>query len=145
MVVIVPAGSAWPLYQTCDAYVCPVKSTFRDAGRLAFYSARTIHGVAAVIEHVEPKVEMSQAAAARLCLSLDPCERRIGEAVQAAVANGYDDVPYNQVLLLSAAKSPETETFAPIRHEGPHAWAMGKRYRPLRDLLNAETTADFRD
>ncbi len=112
---------------------------------MGFYSARTIHGLAARILHVEKKVEMSSAEAARLCLGLNPVQRHIGEAVQAAIANGYDDVPHNQVLLLSAAKSPETVTFAPIRHEGPHAWAMGKRYRALGDLLSAETTADFRD
>ncbi len=143
MVVIVAAGSAWPLYQTCDAYVCPVGRTFRDAGRLGFYSGRTIHGIAARIEHVEPSVEMSEATAAQLCLSLDPRERRVGEAVQAAVANGYNDVPHNQVLLLSGPKSRATVTFTPIRHEGPHAFVMSKTYRPLADLLTATTTADI--
>lgn len=53
-VVIVAAGSAWPLYLACSAYVCPVGRTFQDVGRLGFYSGRTIHGVAASIEHVEP-------------------------------------------------------------------------------------------
>ncbi len=142
-VVIVAAGSAWPLYQTCDAYVCPVGRTFRDAGRLGFYSGRTIHGVAARIEHVEPSVEMSEAEAARLCLSLDPREQRVGQAVQAAVASGYADVTHNQVFLLSSPKSLATVTFPGIRHEGPSAWTLKWRYRPLADLLTATTTADI--
>ncbi|MDQ3481579.1 MAG: hypothetical protein M3423_09700, partial [Actinomycetota bacterium] len=74
---------------------------------------------------------------------LDPRERRLGEAVQAAVANGYDDVSHNQILLLSAPKSPDTAQFPSIKHEGPQAWTMKWRYRPLVDLLSATTTADI--
>lgn len=142
-VVIVAAGSAWPLYQACSAYVCPVGRTFQDAGRLGFYSGRTIHGVAATIEHVEPSVLMSQAEAARRALSLDPTERRIGDAVVAALASGYGDVPSNQVILLSGPDDDATVTFTPIRHEGRNAWTMNRRYQSIVALASSTTTTDL--
>ena len=142
-VVIVAAGSAWPLYLACSAYVCPVGRTFKDVGRLGFYSGRTIHGVAASIEHVEPSVLMSQAEAAKRALSLDPTQRRIGDAIVAALAKGYDDVPSNQVLLLSGPDDDATITFVPIRHEGRNAWTMNRRYQSVASLTSATTTADL--
>lgn len=64
-VVIVAAGTAWLFYRMAAGYVCQPGRTFRNAGRMGFYSRRQVHGVAARIERILPSVELSSAEAAR--------------------------------------------------------------------------------
>jgi hypothetical protein len=141
-VVVVAAGSAWPFYRSVGGYVCQPERTFRRAGRMAFYSRRLVHGAAARIERVVPRVALTEAETARRALSLDPVERRIGEIMMAAMAEPGDlrDV---EVVVLSPLHHPDTIEFEPLPHHGEHAWTMNQRYVRLSDLLAASTTVDL--
>lgn len=141
-VVVVAAGSAWPFYRLCGAYVCQPGRTFQDAGRMAFYSNRQIFGVAARIERIVPSIELSQAEAARRSLSLDPAERRLGEIVAAALDDAWAERDA-QVVVLSTYRSPDTVRFEPVVHRGPHAWTQNQRYARLGKLMSARSTDDL--
>lgn len=141
LVCVVAATSAWPFYQASGAYVCQPHRRFRDATRLGFYSARTIHGLAPRIEHVFLDVAVSAAEAARRALSTSPLERRLGRALAAAVEVGAD--PESQVVLLSAPGDPATARIGDITHRGASAWTMFQRYETLGRLTAASDTADL--
>lgn len=141
-VVIVAAGTAWPFYRLCGGYVCQPGRSFQQAGRMGFYSRRQIHGAAARIERILPSVELSQAEAARLSLSLDPADRRVGDIMSAALSEARDDETV-EIVVLSDIRDQETLKFEPIMHEGTHAWTQNQRYVRVGSLLAARTTDDL--
>lgn len=141
-VVVVAASSAWPFYRSVGGYVCQPERTFRDAGRMAFYSRRLVHGVAARIDRVVPRVALTDVETARRALSLDPLERRVGEIMMAAMSEG-DEVRDVEVVVLSPLHHPDTVEFDPLPHHGDHAWTMNQRYVRLSQLLAARTTLDL--
>lgn len=142
-VCVVAASSAWPFYLAHGAYVCQANRPFRDAARLGFYSARTVHGLVPRIEHVVPNVEASAAVAARMTFSLDPVERRVGETLAAGVHDGMSGQV--QVVLLSRADDPATVTIEALPHTGRTAWTMFQRYVDLDRLTSARSTDDLLD
>jgi hypothetical protein len=141
-VVIVAAGSAWPLYRLCGGYVCQPNRTFQDAGRMGFYSTRLIHGVAAKILEILPSVRLTYEEAARRTFSLNPAERRIGDIMSAALDDVWEE-SVQQVVVLSTAHEQATETFEAVVHNGANAWTMRQRYQSLDVLVSAKTTDDF--
>lgn len=142
-VVVVAAGSAWPFYELTGGYVCQTGRTFGDAGRMAFYSKRQIHGAVPRILRVLPAVEMTPSSAARLSLSVDPTERRIGDVVAAAIGDeSWSDV-VAEVVLLTTARSPDTLNIPPVRHHGDRAWTERQRYVRLGLLVASTSTADL--
>ena len=142
-VAIVAAGNAWPFYRLTGAYVCQARRTFRNVRHLGFYSQRTIHGAIAAIEHIQDGVLLSQAEAARLALSLDPLEQRLGNVIAAALAAAWHEGERSKVMLLTTLDDPRTTTFPPIRHLGRAAWVMSQRYTSLDALQTAITTDDL--
>ncbi|WP_157544545.1 hypothetical protein [Nocardioides halotolerans] len=142
-VCVVAASSAWPFYQATGSYICQANRRFRDATRLGFYSARTIHPLVARIEHTVPQIDLDDEHAAALALSADPVERRVGKAMAAGLHEGMSGTV--QVVVLSAPRDPATETIGAIRHEGRSAWTVFQRYVPLGRLRAAELTSDLAD
>jgi len=140
-VLVVAAGNAWPFYRLTNAYVCQAGRFFRPVRRIAFYSNKTIHGVAATIERELDDQMLSDAAAARLSNSLVPAERRLGNTIAAALAGAWKEGERAKVLFLTGVGDPATATFPAIPHRGKSAWTMGQRYAPL-DLLAAATTTE---
>lgn len=141
-VVVVAAGTAWGFYRLSGGYVCQPGRTFQNAGRMAFYSNRQVHGAAARIERVIPSVELSQAQAARRTLSLDPTERRVGDIMTAALSDLWSEREV-QIVLLSPFHSEETVRFEPVVHRGAHAWTQNQRYARLDALMSARSTQDL--
>ena len=142
--VIVAAGTAWPFYRLAGGYVCQPGRTFRNAGRLGFYSRRQVHGVAARIERILPSVELSPAEAARRSLSIDPLDRRIGDIITAALSEDRESEVV-QVVVLSSFRDEDTLKFEPVLHEGTHAWTQNQRYVRVGALMRAKTTEDLVD
>lgn len=142
-VCVVAASSAWPFYRATGAYVCQPQRRFRDSRWLGFYSARTIHGLVARIEHVVPVVRVDHEEAARRCFSLDPVERRVGEALAAHVHEGGSGDA--EVVLLSLPDSPMTQRIGDLTHRGRSAWTMFQRYETLGRLRAASDTAELGD
>lgn len=142
-VLVVAAGNAWPFYRLTSAYICQEGRSFRPVGRIAFYSSRTIHGLAAGIKSRSDHQLLTDGSAARLSLSLDPHERRLGNVITAALAGPWKQGERAQIFLLTVPTDPETMTFAAIPHNGKSAWTMGQRYAFSERLLSAKTTDDL--
>ena len=143
--LVVAAGTAWPFYRLTSAYVCQAGRSFRPTERIAFYSNKTIHGVAAVIQSVFDHETLSEASAARLSMSVAPHERRMGNVMAAALAGPWKEGGASKVLLLSGPGDPDTLTFRPVTHRGAAAWTMGHRYTDLASLMSATSTDDLSD
>jgi hypothetical protein len=142
--VIVAAGTAWPFYRLVGGYVCQPGRTFRNAGRMGFYSRRQVHGLAARIESILPSVQLSASEAARRSLSVDPVERRVGDIMSAALAEDRGNEVV-QIVILSTLRDEDTLKFDPVLHEGPHAWTQNQRYVRVSALMRARTTDDLVD
>jgi len=141
-VCVVAASGAWPFYRLTGAYVSQAHRGFQGAVRLGFYSGRQIHGLVPRIEHVVSSVPADAAHAARLALSADPVERRVGETLAAALHQGPVPDPA-QVVLLSRPGDPSTLTITPVTHPGATAWTLFQRYVDLPRLQAATTTGDL--
>ena len=142
-VVIVAAGNAWPFYRQAAAYVCRSGRSFRPVSYLGFYSQRTIHGAVAAIESVYDNVVLNQTEAARLALSLDGAEQRLGNVIAAALSSAWKEGESCKIILLSPLGGPQTQKFTPIPHHGRSAWTMSQRYANLSALTDAKTTDDL--
>ncbi len=141
--LVVAAGNAWPFYRLTHAYVCQAGRFFRPVRRMAFYSNKTIHGVAATIERELDDQILSDASAAHLSNSLDPVERRLGNTIAAALAGAWKEGERAKVLFLTGPEDLGTKTFPAIPHRGKTAWTMGQRYASLELLVAATTTDDL--
>jgi hypothetical protein len=139
-VCVVAGASAWPFYLATGAWVGQENRRFGDATRLGFYSGRQVQGMAPRIRHVVPSVPLTQEDAAGRALSGDPLERRVGEALAAALHDGNVAVRVC-VVLLSTPDEPDTASFDPVPHEGDAAWTMFQRFADL-DRLSAATSTD---
>jgi len=142
-VVVVAAGSAWPLYSTvASAYICQNGRQFRPVGRLGFYSLRTIYGLVPKILKRYDGVVYDLRETTELLLSTNPWEQQLGRTLQATRSERVLGVEYT-VLLLSDPESLDTARFDQIHHDGPAAWTMNQRYQKLPSLVAACTTADL--
>ncbi len=141
-VCVVAASGAWPFYRLTGAYVSQAQRGFQGASRLGFYSGGQIHGLVPRIEHVVASMPADAAHAARTALSADPVERRVGEALAAALHQGPVPHPV-QVVLLSRPGDPATLTITPVAHPGGTAWTLFQRYVDLTRLQAAATTDDL--
>lgn len=142
-VVVVAARTAWPLYMTMTpAYICQNQRYFRDVPYLGFYSDRTIHELAPQILRRYDDVWFTDAEAARLLLSVDPWEQRLGRTVQATRSVRSPEKPYT-VVLLTAPDDPRTQRIGAVHHAGSSAWTMGQRYQRIGALHAARTTEDL--
>ena len=89
-----------------------------------------------------PRVALTEVETARRALSLDPLDRRVGEIMMAAMAEGRDTSDV-EVVVLSSLHDSDTVEFEPLPHHGDHAWTMNQRYVRLRELLSARSTQDL--
>jgi hypothetical protein len=140
-VCVVAGAGAWPFYLDTNALVCPENRPFA-ASWLAFYSGRQIQGLVPRVLRIVASVELSPASAARLALSGDPEDRRIGIALATALHAGTR-VDRVEVVLLSGAGDADTVAIEPVPHEGDSAWTVFQRYADLGALRRAATTADL--
>src|SRR6476661_2938486 len=108
-VCVVAGVGAWPFYLATGTWVGQENRRFGDATRLAFYSGRQIQGLAPLIRDVVPSVPLTAEDAATRALSADPVERRVGEALAAALHDGATSARVC-VVLLSPSDDPETVT-----------------------------------
>ena len=141
-VCVVAGAGAWPFYLATGAWVGQENRRFGDATRLGFYSGRQVHGLAPRIRHVVASVPLTAKDAATRALSGDPVERRVGEALAAALYDGAT-APRVCVVLLSPSDDPETVSLESVPHEGEAAWTMFQRFTDLDRLRAAATTDDL--
>ena len=141
-VCVVAGVGAWPSYLATAAWVGQENRRFGDATRLGFYSGRQIQGLAPLIRDVVASVPLTAEDAATRALSADPVERRVGEALAAALHDGATS-PRVSVVLLSPPDDPDTASFAPVVHDADTAWTMFQRFADLDRLRTAASTADL--
>jgi hypothetical protein len=141
-VCVVSGAAAWPFYLAHAAWVGQENRRFGDARRLGFYTGREVQGLLPRIDRVVPSVPLTAEEAATRALSADPAERRVGEALAAALHEGGTG-PRVAVVLLSPPADPDTVTVAPVPHHGEAAWTMFQRFVPLDSLRTAASTADL--
>lgn len=141
-VCVIAGASAWPFYLANGTWVGQENRRFGDATRLGFYSGRRIQGLAPAIRHVVASVPLTAENAATQALSGNPVERRVGEALAAALHEGVA-MPRVSVALLSTADDPDTATFEPVEHDGDAAWTMFQRLTDLDRLREARSTDDL--
>jgi hypothetical protein len=141
-VCVVAGAGAWPFYLATGAWVGQENRRFGDATRLGFYSSRQVHGLAPLIRHVVASVPLTAEDAATRALSGDPVQRRVGEALAAALYDGATS-PRVCVVLLSPSDDPETVSLDAVPHEGEAAWTMFQRFTDLDRLRSATSTADL--
>ena len=141
-VCVVAGSGAWPFYLATAAWVGQENRRFGDARRLGFYTGREIQGLLPLIRHVVPSVPLTAEGAATRALSADPTERRVGEALAAALHDGATG-PRVAVVLLSAPDDADTVSVEPVPHTADAAWTMFQRLVPLDQLRTAGSTADL--
>jgi hypothetical protein len=141
-VCVVAGAAAWPFYLATGAWVGPENRRFGEATRLGFYSGRQVQGLAPRIREVVSSVPLTAEDAAGRALSADPVQRRVGEALAAALHDGLA-TPRVSVVLLSAPEDPDTGSFAPVAHAGDIAWTMLQRFVDLDRLRTATSTDDL--
>jgi hypothetical protein len=141
-VCVVAGAGAWPFYLATGAWVGQENRRFGDASRLGFYSGRQVQGLAPKIRQIVASVPLTAEEAATRALSADPVERRVGEALAAALHDGAT-APRVSVVLLSPPDDPDTVSFEPVAHETDAAWTMLQRFTDLDRLLTATSTADL--
>jgi hypothetical protein len=141
-VCVVAGAGAWPFYLATAAWVGQENRRFGDARRLGFYSGRQVQGLAPLIREVIPSVPLTAEDAATRTLSADPVERRVGEALAAALHDGATS-PRVSVVLLSPADDPDTASFEPVTHDADVAWTLFQRFADLDRLRSATSTADL--
>ena len=112
-VCVVAGAGAWPFYLATGAWVGQENRRFGNATRLGFYSGRQVQGLAPRIGHVVASVPLTPEEAATRTLSADPVERRVGEALAAALHDGGTAARVS-VVLLSPPDDPETVSFDPV-------------------------------
>ena len=143
-VCVVAGASAWPFYLATGAWVGQENRRFGDATRLGFYSGRQIQAVLPRIRHVVASVPLTPEDAATRALSADPLDRRVGEALAAALHDG-GTVARVAVVLLSRPDDDDTVTVEPVTHDGDAAWTLFQRFTDVDRLRRATTTDDLRD
>jgi hypothetical protein len=141
-VCVVAGVGAWPFYLATGAWVGQENRRFGDATRLGFYSGRQVQGLAPLIRDVVGSVPLTAEDAAIRALSADPRERRVGEALAAALHDGHTP-PRVSVVLLSPPDDPGTASFEPVVHDGDVAWTMFQRFVDLDQLRAARTTGEL--
>ena len=141
-VCVVAGVGAWPSYLATAAWVGQENRRFGDATRLGFYSGRQIQGLAPLIRDVVASVPLTAEDAATRALSADPVERRVGEALAAALHAGATS-PRVSVVLLSPPDDPDTASFEPVTHDADTAWTMFQRFADLDRLRTATSTVDL--
>lgn len=155
--VVVAANVAWDIYSSYGIYVCRVGRFFRDVERMAFYESQTIRRQFPKILRVFPEVEWSTKEAARLQMSGDRLEQKLGRALAGALspegqalANGWGSDAYKVFLLTPSRPAHAGSDGHRVRSSDiPHqvsgrgsAFTQGQRYVSLHRLLSAASTAD---
>ena len=141
-VCVVAGSGAWPFYLATGAWVGQENRRFGDARRLGFYSGHQVQGLVPRILHVTASVGLTAEEAAVRALSGDPTERRVGEAMAAALHDGASAARV-AVVLLSGPDDPDTLTTEPVGHDGDAAWTMFQRFVDLDRLKAARSTDDL--
>jgi hypothetical protein len=141
-VCVVAGASAWPFYLATAAWVGQENRRFGNANRLGFYSGRQIQGVLPRILHVVGSVPLTPHDAATRALSADPVDRRVGEALAAALHDGSTTARV-EVVLLSRPDDVDTVTLEPVAHDGDAAWTLFQRFTDVDRLREATTTDDL--
>jgi hypothetical protein len=143
-VCVVAGASAWPFYLATGSWVGQENRRFGDATRLGFYSGRQIQALLPRILHVVAAVPLTPEKAAGLTLSADPVERRVGEALAAALHDGGTAARV-EVVLLSRPSDEDTVEVDPVAHDGDAAWTLFQRFTDVERLRAAATTDDLTD
>ncbi|WP_210742367.1 hypothetical protein [Nocardia veterana] len=140
---VVAARVAWPLYQSCQAYVCQAGRFFRPVERIAFYTESAIQPEVPLVLHRRDNVEWTAESAARLRASEDRTDRKIGAVIDAARQMGWAEGAY-QVFLLTGPGHPSHRSLAkPLPHNATGrgtAFTQRQRYVSLHALETAEST-----
>lgn len=141
-VCVVAASNAWSFYRLASAYICQPGRSFQDAQWLGFYASGAIQPAVARIEGVFSPVELSPDVAAEWSFSVDPLQRRAGDALAAALFEGRHPETV-QIAVLSGPDEAATLSIPEIPHRGSAAWTLFQRFIPLDRLLSATTTDDL--
>jgi len=143
---VVAARAAWPLYQSCHAYVCQVGRSFRPVERLAFYAESAIQPDIPLVRHRRDAVEWTEDSATRLRTSNDRNDRKIASVIEASRQLGWTEGVY-QVFLLTQPGDPDHRCLpSPVPHRVQgrgDAYTQRQRYVALHALETARTTGDL--
>ncbi len=143
--VVVPGKQAWPLYESCHAYVCQTGRAFRPIERMAFYVAREVKLEIPAVLHRRDNVEWTSEEASRLRASEDRFDRKIAAAVDASRST-LADGRYQVFLLTRPGHPHHRQLSADLPHSGTgrgSAFVQRQRYVSLHSLETAATTADL--
>lgn len=148
--VVVAGKDAWPLYCDHHIYVCQAGRSFKDVNYMAFYSEKEIKPEIARIKFKRDDVLWTEEHAEQLMASNNRNERKLGNAIMAARAAGWEGGRYQVFILSSPNEKPphgEHRTLNhPIKHERHgrgSAYTQSQRYTSLHALELAQTTDDL--
>lgn len=143
--VVVPAKYAWPLYETCRAYVCQAGRAFRAVNRVAFYADQEIKRDVPLVAHRRDNVEWTRENAYSLRSSADRHDRKIAEVMDAS-RSVWSGGRYQVFLLSAPGTQAHRQLAAPVPHKMSgrgSAFVQKQRYVSLHALETAATTADL--
>ncbi|MFY9262277.1 MAG: hypothetical protein WBH82_07660 [Arcanobacterium sp.] len=144
--VIVPAANAWGFYQRHRAYVCQPGRYFQKVQSIAFYSDRRIQPVIPQIKNRYDNVRCNLAEARRLQASSSRDERKLGQAIQAVLDEGWDTGTY-QFFILSGPDDPASvalkNELTNTRTGRSSAFVRKQRYTSIHQLHHAQDIWDL--
>lgn len=145
-VVVVPAISAWPLYQSSHAYVCQAGRYFQQVEYVAFYTEKAVQPEVAKIKGRVDNVPWGAHEARSLCADADRDHRRLGKIMQSAYDAGWTHGTY-QVFFLTEPGEPGHVTL-PARIVNDRAgkssaFVRKQRYTSIHQLRHAATVWDL--
>lgn len=144
--VVVPAKIAWPLYESCRAYVCQAGRTFRTVERIAFYTGKEIKPDIPAVLHRRDNVEWTNDEAERMHKSDDRHDRKISAVIKESMTMSWNEGRYQVFLLTSPGDARHRRLVAAVPHDGTgpgSAFVQRQRYVSLHALETAVTTSDL--
>lgn len=144
--VLVPSNDSSPFLEDLHAYVCQSGRYFRQVEYLAIYKDRQICMDIARIKFRRDNVLWNRSEARRLQKSEDRVERRLGEVMEAGLAQGLNHGVY-QVFLLSQPGDPQhVQLSEPLKNDKAgrsSAFVRKQRYTSIHDLRHATSIWDL--
>ncbi|MEU7138435.1 hypothetical protein ABZ942_03170 [Nocardia sp. NPDC046473] len=145
--LVVPAQSAWGLYEKCFAYICPPARNFRPATYLAFYADKEIKPAVPRILYHRDNVEWTAAEAARLA-GLQGDSYRNDRKISASQSLGpWTDGRYQVFMLSRNGDSSHIQLKAGIPHRQVgrgSAFVQRHRYLSHHSLQSASDTGQLK-
>lgn len=145
--VVVAGRVSWPEYLEYGIYACQAERSFRDVPYFGFYVDKQIQRFLPRRLKWMPSVRFDEDTAARLRVSEDSLDRRVGEAIPTIVESTVRGPRETYgVMVLTRSDEPETLEIEPVPHREPGAWTQAQRYTSSELLREApRNTSELAD